>query len=320
MALLAVVGLAGAVEPDGDDGIGSVDCVQNPTPACELYAGSDPVAPPPVSPDGRERATPDGGGRSAGSAAAPPLCRYVRSAFQPPAGGVQTVAFVTGRSAMGGGARVRPASYVQAVSPTATAPGPDGAWYDWQCDDGETRTSFYRPPVWIPNGQQPGAAPQLPTPAELAERARKQLRLPGPAIATSPTGTQLVNLPTWLWLDGGWAPTSATAAVPGVEVTATATPTSVTWSMGDGTEVTCQGPGTPFVPGGDPSAASPDCGHVYRVSSAGRPGEVFAVTATVRWTVTWAGAGQDGDFPDLTATTNATFRVAEAQALNSGGG
>jgi hypothetical protein len=42
---------------------------------------------------------------------------------------------------------------------------------------------------------------------------------------------ELMFLPTWLWLAGGWAPTSATATVPGFSVTATATPTSVTWSM-----------------------------------------------------------------------------------------
>lgn len=314
VALIALAGLAGTgtAVPAGD-GFGSAECEQNPSPACDLYAGSDP-SPPPSGSEGTKPGPPGGGeGRRAGPAAPPPVCTYVRSQFQPPAGGVQTAAFVTGTGTA--------ESRVRAVAAVARpGPGPDGAWYDWVCEDSASRTAFYRPPVWIPNGQQAGAAPQGPTPAELAERARRQLRLPGPAIAASPTGTQLVNLPTWLWLEGGWAPTSATAAVPGVEVTATATPTSVTWSMGDGTEVTCQGPGTPFVRGGDPAAPSPDCGHVYRVPSSGRPGEVFAVTATVRWTVAWAGAGQGGTFPDLTATSNAGFRVAEAQALNTGGG
>jgi hypothetical protein len=149
--------------------------------------------------------------------------------------------------------------------------------------------------------------------------ARNRLRLPAPAIAANPVGDQLVNLPTWLWLSS-WEPVSATATVPGVSVTAVATPTSVSWSMGDGAVVTCAGQGTPFRPGGDPKAPSPDCGYTYRSSSATQPGQAFPVTATVHWTVTWAGAGQSGTFPDLTTTGNAAFRVAESQALNNGGG
>ncbi|WP_285491131.1 hypothetical protein [Amycolatopsis taiwanensis] len=173
--------------------------------------------------------------------------------------------------------------------------------------------------MWIPDDQQPGAT-QLPSPAELAAMARKQLRLPTPTIAANPTGDQLVNLPTWLWLSSGWGPVSATASVPGASVTAVARPTSVSWSMGDGDTVTCTGAGTPFRPGTDPTAPSPDCGHTYRTSSANQPGQAFPVTATVHWTVAWSGAGQGGTFPDMTTTSTATFRVAESQALNNGGG
>ena len=224
-------------------------------------------------------------------------------------------------------AQVAPASLASTGSPAesrgavpAQAPNEDGAWYDWVCDRNQTQESLYRPPVWIPNGQAPGAALAGPSPQELAERARRQLALPTPSIAASPAGVQLVNLPTWLWLSGGWEPVSATAAVPGVEVTAAAAPTSVTWTMGDGTSVTCTGGGTPFRPGTDPRAESPDCGHTYQASSAGQSGGAYAVTTTVRWTVTWAGAGQGGTFPDMTTTGAAGFRVAESQALNTGGG
>jgi hypothetical protein len=166
--------------------------------------------------------------------------------------------------------------------------------------------------------QTPGYVTAV-TPAEIARLARSQLRLPTPSMAANPSGDQLVNLPTWLWLSSGWERVSATASVPGVSVTAVATPTSVAWSMGDGTTVTCAGPGTAFRPGGDPKAPSPDCGHTYRTSSAREPGQAFGVTATMRWTVTWSGAGQGGTFPDLTTTGNTAFRVAESQALNNGG-
>ncbi|WP_245778108.1 hypothetical protein [Lentzea xinjiangensis] len=105
-----------------------------------------------------------------------------------------------------------------------------------------------------------------------------------------------------------------------MSVTAVAKPTSVIWTMGDGSTVTCAGAGTPYKAGTDPKAPSPDCGHVYRRSSASQPGLAYSVTATVYWTVTWSGAGQGGTFPDMTTTGTATFRVAESQALNNGGG
>lgn len=157
-----------------------------------------------------------------------------------------------------------------------------------------------------------------PSPADLARVARSQLRLPSPGIAASPAGDQLVNLPTWLWLSEGWRPVSATASVPGVSVTAVAKPDSVSWSMGDGGTVECAGPGTPYRAGVDPRSASPDCGYVYRRSSAAQPGQEYRVIATIRWTITWSGAGQSGAFPVLTTSTTTTYRVAESQALGNG--
>ncbi|SMD27601.1 hypothetical protein SAMN05661093_11211 [Kibdelosporangium aridum] len=78
-------------------------------------------------------------------------------------------------------------------------------------------------------------------------------------------------------------------------------------------------PGTAYGTGNDPKSGSPDCGHTYRNSSARQAGQAFAVSATVHWTVSWSGAGQSGTFPGMTTTSNAAFRVAEAQALNNGG-
>ena len=181
-----------------------------------------------------------------------------------------------------------------------------GIWLDGVC----SATGTIRTPEYVAEV----------TPAELARLARNQLRLPTPTIAANPAGDQLVNLPTWLWLSEGWGPVSATATVPGVSVTATATPTAVSWSMGDGATVTCTGAGTPYRPGGDPMAASPDCGHTYRTSSADQPGQAFPVTATVHWTVAWSGAGESGTFPDLATTGSTGLRVGESQALNTGGG
>jgi hypothetical protein len=196
--------------------------------------------------------------------------------------------------------------------------GVAGAWYDEQCGVG-TAGGFPGTGdggvAWIPNANA-GVAPA--DPAVLAAQARNELTLPSPVVRSSPAANveQLVDLPVWLWIaPETWAPRSATAAVPGVAVTATATPMAVTWQLGDGSTVHCNGPGTPYPGGGNPAAGSPTCGHVFTRSSAGLPGGVFTGSVTVSWQVTWAGAGQAGVVPALAATTPTAFRVAESQAL-----
>jgi hypothetical protein len=168
-----------------------------------------------------------------------------------------------------------------------------------------------------------GGAPVLPAPGVLAQLAVKYLRLPDPVIRSSPApgALQLTRLPVWLWVaSGAWHPQSKTAQVPGESVTATATPVSAAWAMGDGTTVTCKGPGTPYG-GGNPAASSPTCGHTYNRSSAGQPGGAYRVTVTITWDITWKGTGGAGGvLPPLRTVAAAQFRVAESQALNSSGG
>lgn len=333
---LVIVGAA-AVPAFGDGGWGSVQCDQNPHPGCELGAGSG---------GGQRNALPRGGGSSAdsggtssggGSAGGgardepehsnPDLnladCSYQRSDYKAPPGVAQT-AYEGGQS--GGGTVVAvsavyflaiPSAVVAAADPKS---GESGAWYVYKCQAGGVRDAVYRPPIWIPDAPQQGGGAAQPTPAQLAQIARNQLRLPTPQIQANPIDEQLVNLPTWLWLArGDWGAVSATASVPGVSVTAVARPTSVVWTMGDGSSVKCSGPGTPYGSRATPKNPSPDCGYTYQTSSAGQPDSAFAVSATVHWTVTWAGAGQTGVFPDMTTTSNADFRVAESQALNNRG-
>ena len=108
----------------------------------------------------------------------------------------------------------------------------------------------------------PGGAPVLPAPGVLAQLAVKYLNLPDPVIRSSPApgALQLTRLPVWLWVAANvWQPQSKTAQVPGEAVTATATPVSASWAMGDGKTVTCKGPGTAYAAGDNPSAASPTC-------------------------------------------------------------
>ena len=175
------------------------------------------------------------------------------------------------------------------------------------------------------DGAPPGgeAGPALPGPGALAQLAVSYLRLPDPVIRSSPgPGTpQLTQLPVWLWIaPQAWQPQSRTAQVPGESVTATATPVSAAWDMGDGTTVTCQGPGTAY-PGGNPAAASPTCGHTYDQSSAGQPGGAYKVTVTITWDITWQGTGgTGGTLAPLQTAGTADFQVAESQALNTSSG
>jgi hypothetical protein len=197
-------------------------------------------------------------------------------------------------------------------------PGETGGYYVVTCT-WDTTGSTGGGVVWLETGSAPGpAAP--PTPATLAQQAVKHLALPGFAIDTSPSpaADQLVGLPSWLWLAGNdWQPTAATAAVPGESVTAVATPTTVTWSLGDGTMLICDGPGTPYTAGDAPDQASPTCGHTFTTSSAGQPSDAFTVTATVSWSVTWAGGGKTGTVANLETTDTTTLRVAAIESLNT---
>jgi hypothetical protein len=99
--------------------------------------------------------------------------------------------------------------------------------------------------------------------------------------------------------------------VPGLSVTATATPSRLVLATGDGATVTCTGPGTAWTPRMDPQAASPSCGHTFT-----RAGTV-TVTATVTWDIRWAGGGVTGTVAPLTTTANVTTGVAETGGINT---
>jgi hypothetical protein len=181
-------------------------------------------------------------------------------------------------------------------------------------------------PIGVGGAARPpgaGAPPVLPAPGVLAQLAVRYLRLPDPVIRSSPApgALQLTQLPVWLWVAArAWQPQSKTAEVPGESVTATATPVSAAWSMGDGTTVTCKGPGTPYGDG-NPAAASPTCGYTYHQSSAGQPGGAYPVTVTITWDITWQGdGGAGGVLAPLQTVAAAEFRVAESQALDTSSG
>lgn len=271
------------------DGLGKVACQQVPTAACDLFAqttgqGSGGERQP-VSDRAGDDATYDQAGEA--DVAHRITCGYVPVDYVPP-------------------------EAVVAPGPMSAVDAP-GGWYMYQCGD----DPVFWGPVWLPEEEAPDGTAG-PSVADVAQQAYGQLRLTQPRIGVSPVADQLVHLPTWLWLDG-WGAVSATASVPGVAVTATATPESVSWSMGDGGTVNCDSPGVRFTAEHDPAAESPSCGYTYGSSSAGQPGGVFEVTAIVEWTVSWSSAGQSGVFPGLTTSAATQLRVVESPALNTRG-
>ncbi|GAA2234257.1 hypothetical protein GCM10010413_36890 [Promicromonospora sukumoe] len=203
--------------------------------------------------------------------------------------------------------------------PPATAPEwegheqGDGAIYECRIPTGGLQGA-----VWL--ATPPDAADAGPTPGEVAQIAVERMNLRAVEIGMSPDpdGPGVVALPTWLWVhDPGeqtFGPITRTASAGSVTVSATARVERIVWDMGDGTQVVCTGPGTPYE-FRFARQASPDCGHIYTRESGYRPGQEYTVTATSEWVVDWEGAGQSGslDVDDLSRSVQVS--VGEAQVL-----
>lgn len=163
-----------------------------------------------------------------------------------------------------------------------------------------------------------------PSPRELADRAvaamdfqAGQIATAPPPLSVQPDSMAIVGIPVWLWVgdpgESTTGPITRSASGGGITVTATGTLDRIVYTMGDGGQVTCTGPGTPYRPEyGD--RTSPDCGYTYTKTSAGKVGEAHTISTTSYWTVEWAGGGQTGTIP-LEFTRTEQLRVGELQVL-----
>lgn len=180
-------------------------------------------------------------------------------------------------------------------------------------------------------GAPGGAGPTvvLPTPGELAERARRQLVLPLPAPGLSPKmrlddgrEATLVNENTWVWTDPGvWGERTERVRVGPVWAEVTARPKRMRFDSGMRQRVTCDGPGTPYDRSYGMHAASPDCGLVYGRSSEGMPNGETRAEYAITWSVSWRGStgatDEGGELPDMISRASESFVVAEAQSLRA---
>ncbi|WP_234315905.1 ATP/GTP-binding protein [Streptomyces sp. NRRL F-5527] len=174
----------------------------------------------------------------------------------------------------------------------------DGAVYEQTCGwgglDGDTIVRM----VWL------AEPPEQETiaPVVLAQRAVDSMALLGPDIASPRVaGRYTVGVPMWMWVNQSattYGPNTASASAGGVTVTAIAKVSKIVWQMGDGSSVTCVGPGTPYK-GSSDMAESPTCGHRYSKTSADAPGGRYSVTATSTWTIDWQGGGQSGQLEEI---------------------
>ncbi|MFF2811835.1 hypothetical protein ACFVT2_32615 [Streptomyces sp. NPDC058000] len=168
-----------------------------------------------------------------------------------------------------------------------------------------------------PHNPKSDAEQHVPVKA-VVQRAVERLKLPRPVIRTSPSEdfAQVVNVPTWMWVERGtWGPVTTSAAADGVAVTATAKPRRAVWSMGEGGTVVCRGPGTPYSARLEPNASSPDCGYTYRRASTSEVGKAFRVSVRVVWDVEWEGGGRSGVVPGLAMSAERRLVVDEVQAV-----
>ncbi|MDG4859295.1 ATP/GTP-binding protein [Streptomyces sp. T-3] len=154
-------------------------------------------------------------------------------------------------------------------------------------------------------------------PALLAQQAVDKMKLTGADIGITPNPgkTGVVGMPVWMWSERGpttTGPNTASATAGGVTVTATAKVKRFSWAMGDGKTITCAKPGTPYKAAFG-KKASPDCGHVYRISSKGEPGGTYRLVVTSTWDIQWAVTGAGGEAGAFTETRSAATTVAVGQ-------
>jgi hypothetical protein len=209
----------------------------------------------------------------------------------------------------------------------ALAPGgpTPGQWYVVSCSSAQGAEDVRY--VWVPTQTTARPATRIAgvNPSAVATEAAASIVLPSPSIEINPAAFSVVNLATWLAVDPTmWHSYRATASVGGVTASATATPETVTWSMGDGSVFECDGPGTAYNPNLVPNHQVPSCTYTYRRSSAGEPSingnpndGSFAVTATVTWKVTWiaVGAAGGGDLPLLHTASTVDVRVEQVESV-----
>lgn len=209
------------------------------------------------------------------------------------------------RTGGSGGGNVIPSPTFSLCVWRAFNPPPPAGHALWQGQDPATHTVIWR--VCDESTEyavaQSAAPIPPPDPAVVAQMAISSLSIQDPEPHFGPDSSLAVNRWTYLWVNDP-GPQVASATLNGVTVTATATLTSVEWSMGEPAGISrsrqssswfeCQGAGVN--PGAEANAnirrpqEPGTCAYVYQWRSlperTGGTGS-WKVTATSTWTVNW---------------------------------
>jgi hypothetical protein len=155
------------------------------------------------------------------------------------------------------------------------------------------------------------------TPQQAALMAVAELRLPAvaPGIGPDPSINRwkmaAVGYPLWLWADGPTHVGPVAQSVANLQVSLDARLTSVTYEMGDGHHVTCNGPGTKWTRSVQAGQAS-SCG--YRYEQPSLPKGNYNVRAISRWSITWV-VGADSGVVPMDQVGTRQLPVGELQVL-----
>lgn len=218
---------------------------------------------------------------------------------------------------------------------------PDATDADWAASGWDQIPGDWQ---WIKNGNPPqkGTAPAVTT-RVLAEIAAGQLTIPPTHLSMSPDSDpvggaapagQIVNLPTWLWLDpkdfGTETVTAQLNNFPQINVTVTAVPKELDVTVDGGAVFSTSASGgqpasslickigadgkigSPYTPG---ATGSSSCS----ISFMNRPpqGSSFTIHARVVWEINWSAAPPGSGWPRQTALTqNIPVTVGEVQSIN----
>lgn len=161
------------------------------------------------------------------------------------------------------------------------------------------------------------------TPTDVARVAYQKVisLVPRPTVAFSPpVDKMIVNFETWLGVTPA-PPVSATAAIPGLSATVTATATDIEWVTGSKVEgdtklINCE-------PWGSTDSSQDGCAWTPTYPSVGKVTGTtdlrYHGTVTIVWTVTWrASNGASGSLGDLRTTTPVAMGVQEIQTIGGG--
>lgn len=210
----------------------------------------------------------------------------------------------------------------------AHATDTEGRWYEPRCRydiDGDTQLAYLtsHPAVYVMPGDPPPPADVLVDPRLLVEIAEDNMALPTGTIRWNPSlqgsGATLVNMDTFVWVEGAPATVEVTASVPGVWARVNARIASMELSAPNADDVSCPDVGTPYSAG----MTSSTCAIVFTRSTANQPVKAgntlptATLTATTTWEATWV-SSLDPDPQPLdvqTVSTTAEIPVAEVQSV-----